>query len=279
MRGPLVVSVLFHALILLMTAVGLPYLVKEPVIVNPVSVELVTIDELTQTNKRAPPVKEEKPKEIEAPKPPEAPPSPPKNTAEAPPDLTTPKPPEPVKEKPKEEPEPVPPPKPVQKAVSKPKPKPPAPVKPKEEPKKDFQSLLKNLTPDAAETSEKTEEQPLEEPTTTGQIANLADKLTISELDAFKHQIEPCWIVPSGAKYAENLAVEVRVIMNRDASVKSANVLDQGRYGRDPSFRAAADSALRALRNQRCQPLKLPLEKYDQWKTIVINFDPSDMLR
>ena len=66
--------------------------------------------------------------------------------------------------------------------------------------------------------------------------------------------------------------------MLRDGTVKNAGVLDIGRYNRDSAFRAAADSALRALRNPRCSPLKLPPEKYDQWKTIVINFDPQDML-
>ena len=66
--------------------------------------------------------------------------------------------------------------------------------------------------------------------------------------------------------------------MNRDGTVNKSSVLDRGRYNRDSTFRAAADSALRALRNPRCSPLKLPPEKYDQWKSIVINFDPRSML-
>ena len=116
------------------------------------------------------------------------------------------------------------------------------------------------------------------EDTSSGQIARLADQLTISELDAFKYQLEPCWNVPAGAKFAENLAVEIRVSMNRDGTVNKSSVLDRGRYNRDSAFRAAADSALRALRNPRCSPLKLPSEKYEQWKSIVINFDPQQML-
>ena len=77
---------------------------------------------------------------------------------------------------------------------------------------------------------------------------------------------------------AKDLSVEIRVQMRRDMTVDKASVLDRGRYNRDSAFRAAADSALRALRNPRCSPLKLPPEKYQQWKTIVINFDPRNML-
>ena len=139
--------------------------------------------------------------------------------------------------------------------------------------------MLKNLAPDAEEArpEEKTIDDVVED-TSSGQIAKLSDQLSISELDAFKYQLEPCWNIPAGAKFAEDLAVEVKVSMARDGTVKNASVLDKGRYNRDSTFRAAADSALRALRNPRCSPLKLPPEKYDQWKSILINFDPRNML-
>lgn len=298
MKGALVKSTLFHVAIFLATVVSIPFLAKEPVVVAPVSVELVDISDMTRTNKVAPPKKEpEKPKEIEAPKPPEKKPEPPKQVAEKPPE---PKPPEPKKEPPKEpekEPEKKPeppkealaPPKPEKKKEPEKKPEPPKPKPPEkkqpdpkkeEEQEEDFASLLKNLTPAENTPPEpETPEKPVEdaEPAA-GQIAELSDRLSISELDAFKRQIEPCWNVPAGAEYAENLAVEVRVIMRRDMTVQDASVLDQARYNRDSAFQAAADSALRALRNPRCSPLKLPPEKYNEWKTIVINFDPREML-
>jgi hypothetical protein len=229
------------------------------------------------------PKKEEKPeKEPEklAPPPMDKPPPPPKMTAEAPPDMTAPKPPEPKdKNAEPEKPLPLPP-----KPADKPKPKPKEPEKPKKveaaKPKEDpFASLLKNLTPDAEVTAEqKPEETMKDDPSAAGQIARLGDQLTISELDAVKRQIGPCWNVQTGSKYAENLAVEVRVFINRDGSIQEARVLDTGRYNRDAAFRAAAESALRALRNPRCAPLKLPPEKYEQWKVTIINFDPREML-
>jgi hypothetical protein len=46
---------------------------------------------------------------------------------------------------------------------------------------------------------------------------------------------------------------------------------------RDPFFRAAADSALRAI--LRCQPFDLPVEHYDDWQTVTVDFDPRYMLQ
>jgi hypothetical protein len=264
MKGPLVRSFIFHAVIIALTTIGLPFVAKDPLVIStPISVEIVEIDKITQTNKVAKPTPA--PEKQEAPKkeaPPEAKPEPPKMTEQAPPE-----PPKPA---------------PVKKAeVEKPKPTPKKPEPPKQEPekKKDFQTLLKNLTPAApAVTETPAQAEPVEETTDTAPLALLSDRLTMSELDAFKHQIEPCWNIPAGAKFAEDLAVEVRVTMNRDMTVQSASILNQARYNRDSHFRAAADAALRALRNPRCSPLKLPPDKYDQWKTIVVRFDPSEML-
>ena len=45
----------------------------------------------------------------------------------------------------------------------------------------------------------------------------------------------------------------------------------------DPFFRSAAESALRAVLNRRCQPFKLPPEKYDIWKLMILSFNPKEM--
>jgi outer membrane biosynthesis protein TonB len=260
-------SVMLHILVVVISMIGLPMLKKPLPVITPINIEIVTIDAKTQTDRS--PQRQSAP--LTRPKPSQ-------NTAEAPPDLTKEKPPD---VKPVKQPQPVenvPVPK-AEKIKKKPKAKPeltkkPEPT-PKREKKNDFETLLKNLTPD------ETVSKPVEHITQEGEnspLAELGTALTVSELDAFRYQIEPCWNVPSGAKYAENLAVEIRVHMNRDATLRSAKVLDQRRYNSDTAFRAAADSALRALRNPRCSPLRLPPEKYETWKTIVINFDPRDML-
>ena len=65
--------------------------------------------------------------------------------------------------------------------------------------------------------------------------------------------------------------------MNSDGTVRQARIIDQGRLESDPFFRAAAESALRAVLNPRCNPLKLPPEKFKQWQNMTLIFDPQKM--
>lgn len=269
-KRALLSSILFHFLIVIVSMIGMPFIAKPPSNLTPINIEIVAIDKKTQTN--VPP--KSNPAPLTRPKPAA------KNTAEEVPDLTKEKPPE-IKPEKVEPTETVPLPE-AEKPKEKPKPKPEKTVKPKpqpkvEEKKNDFDSLLKNLAPDTPDEQVKKTPDVVEEGETTPNV-ELGEALTVSELDAFRRQIEPCWNVPSGAKYAENLVVEIRVYMNPDATLKSAKVLDQFRYNSDTAYRAAADSAVRALRNPMCSPLRLPLDKYESWKTIVIRFDPRDML-
>ncbi|MGB0719457.1 MAG: energy transducer TonB [Bdellovibrionales bacterium] len=278
LKPALIASGTLHLAVLIIATIGLPFIVKdEPLIITPVSIELVDLADVTRTTRIAQPQKDKAIEKPEAPQPPKPKPAP-QVTSEAPPDLTAPTPP-----KIETTPEKAAPPEPVLEAAKdKEQPKP----KPKEKPKtqakpaqqKDFASLLKNLAPEEEDQKQEQTDTPSDIETASGNIAQLADRLSISELDAFKRQIEPCWNVPMGAKYAEDLNVEIRVNLTRAGEVQQASVLDKGRYNRDGAFRAAADSAMRALRNPRCAPLKLPADKYEQWKTVVINFDPGSML-
>jgi hypothetical protein len=101
--------------------------------------------------------------------------------------------------------------------------------------------------------------------------------MTISEIDAIRRQIERCWNLPAGAKDAENLVVEVAVEMNADGTPRTAAIANQTRMRSDPFYRAAAESALRAVLNPRCHPFKLPPDKYDRWRTMTLVFNPKEM--
>jgi hypothetical protein len=101
--------------------------------------------------------------------------------------------------------------------------------------------------------------------------------LSISEIDLVRQQIAACWNLPAGAREAEDLAIEVWVAMNPDGTVREARIRDKGRMETDPFFRSAAESALRAILNPRCNPLRLPRQKYDHWKTMTLTFDPREM--
>ena len=43
-------------------------------------------------------------------------------------------------------------------------------------------------------------------------------------------------------------------------------------------FRAAAESALRAVNHPECKKLKVPEKKYKTWKEIILDFDPSQSI-
>ncbi len=102
--------------------------------------------------------------------------------------------------------------------------------------------------------------------------------LTLSERDFIRQQIQKCWNVPAGARDAQNLVVNLGVDLNRDGSLQTVEILDTGRYNTDSFYRAAADSAVRAVR--LCSPLKgLPPEKYGSWGSMELTFDPRDMLQ
>jgi hypothetical protein len=138
-----------------------------------------------------------------------------------------------------------------------------------------FNALLKNLA--AKKLPQDTSQQANAKPQQSSQpVAPLGAQLSVSEIDLVREQIEKCWNVPAGARNAQNLTPEFRVTMNPDGTVQNAVQLNPERNN-DPFFLAAADSARRALLNPACQPLKLPPEKYNQWQTFTITFDPKDI--
>jgi len=273
----------------------------------PIFIEIKTISDRTQTDKRA---AQKKPDPKDA-----------ANQAKKTPPNSAIKPPAPDKKPPKAAtskrqsaeltaPPKLPDPKPVKKQEEA-KPPPQPVIKPREDPPKkktepdksikkaapkpeqDFGSVLKNL----AENQEKTEQEPIikapeapkdrqdflkrlnleDEEKASGQNLPLGDSLTISEIDMLRRQLERCWNIPIGARDAQNLVIDIHLVVNPDRSVRRAEIVDQKRYHSDGFFRAAAESALRALYHPDCTPLALPERKYDTWKEIVVTFDPRNM--
>jgi hypothetical protein len=102
--------------------------------------------------------------------------------------------------------------------------------------------------------------------------------LSISVHEAVAAQLRKCWVVPAGIKDAEDVIIAIRVDMNPDATVRNSTIVDMDLAMSDSFYRAAAESALRATKNPRCQPLPLPLDQYEQWRTMTLNFNPQDML-
>ena len=94
-------------------------------------------------------------------------------------------------------------------------------------------------------------------------------RLSRAMLDVLPAAIRPCW----STSLASDAAVTVRVIMNRDGTVESAELADIGDDA-GPDHQAAAQSALRAVLNPNCQPWPLPAEDWPNWQYMELRFDP-----
>ena len=105
----------------------------------------------------------------------------------------------------------------------------------------------------------------------------IGNELTMTEEDLIRAHYKKCWFVHKGMKNWREQKVEIHATFGLDGSVAKSEVVDKGRYASDSMFKAAAERALRAIRDPECQPLPLPLDKYDLWKDMIIEFDPKDM--
>ena len=276
MKTPVVFSAGFHIALVIVALVGLPYFKTEPdpLESTAIPIEILPIAELTTTNK--PPIKaapapekppEEKPIQKEKPLPPKV------EAVEPPKEITPPKPKTEAKPKPK----PVTPP-PPDEALEKPKEKPPEEKPVEETQAQDFTNLLKNLQDAPPEVQEDLPESKTADAPAPSPVASFSEQLTMSEMDALRQQLVRCWSIQAGARYAEELVVEVRVTVSRERRVLSAEIQDTWRYSQDSYFRAAADSAIRALHSPQCETLNVNPDKYEQWKDMIVTFDPREML-
>jgi outer membrane biosynthesis protein TonB len=305
LRSWLAFSIAIHALILALMIFGLPYFHPKPRDLPPmISVELVEIGKETTTHKVSDANKVVKQPEEQQP----APPTPPPPQAE----------PTPPQPEPQPEPQPQPRPEPqdapklpaVDTAVPELKTPdlvvkaqiPDAPklaaIEPKsteltvpkvdlkrvppKPPAESFDSVLKNLT--KTKPQQPTDQPPVPQAKTpprqaSGAQAPVSANLTASEMDALAQQLRRCWSLPATSKDAQNLVVDVDITVNPDRTLASApQVSDAGRMATDPAFRAAAMAATRALRNPECSPLALPPDKYQEWQSMTVHFDPKEML-
>ncbi|MBX9944481.1 MAG: hypothetical protein K2Y40_10415 [Reyranella sp.] len=305
MRTPAIASATVHVFVLAAAVLNLDFFGRTPPLEpEPVMVEFEAIDKkaaaptvgnpppqpkdvpIAQETTKAPPPKTADP--------PPAPPQPKPEPAEAKPlpptpaEKPKPEPPKPVEEAialkpkapepPKAEPPKPEPPKPAPEAK---KPEPPKPPPPKPAPRNVVDSVVDDILKNQQSTTKvQTPEQqprPVQQVTRQAPAApNLAAVVTASEIEGVRSKIRPCWNFPAGVRDQAGLIVTLVVQMNQDGTPVKAELKDTGRYNNDPTYRAAADAAHRAIMNPRCQPWPLSAEKFNNWRTITFNFDPRD---
>lgn len=237
-------SVALHVGFVLIAVFGLPTLFAREDVFMPsaITVEIVPVGQLTNLPSKPKPIS--KPKRADQPK--NTKPVPKVKTEEAqakplPKDAVAP--PEP-KEKTAE-------PKPVEKEKKE--------AKPKEE-VDDFAVLMAKLRQQSNEAPEdlapKDEKSAEDNTSKSDYVYDDTAPLSLSERDAIRNQFIRCWRMPAGARDAHDLAVRVRVQVARSGLVERADLVSaqRDRYNRDSYFRAAADSAIRAV--WRCKQLE-----------------------
>ena len=107
-----------------------------------------------------------------------------------------------------------------------------------------------------------------------GQRTTSGSKLSQSEMDALRGQVQRCWNIPAGAADGGNLRVSVQFKLDRSGALEGSPEIISG-GGSGGVERAAAEAARRAV--ARCAPYNLPADKYDAWADVIVNFDPSEM--
>ena len=97
-------------------------------------------------------------------------------------------------------------------------------------------------------------------------------EVTATEIDILRNHVRQCWNAPYAANEL-NKIINLKIFTNPDGSVVNVQIIDVAFYKKDPVYRAAADSARRAVKD--CSPLPLPKNKYDLFKIFTFNFDTS----
>ena len=267
MTRSLIYSLSFHAVMILLTILSLPFMIREPIDLPPIiSVELIQISDKTnipfapKAKKVIEKVKEEEKRVVSEQAPPAA--------------------------KAKEKPDRIPLPKEQdeKKELIKKKQN-PKEVKPEIRQASEFEKKEIIDTNQIAALIDKAKEETAKvkknkNKLTQSSVKNsFASGLTLSEEDALRAQIFGCWTVPLGLPYDEDLLVRVKLELKQDGTINKSEILDHERMNKPGQkfYKILAESALRAVRI--CQPLRVPQTGYEKWKTIQLNFNPTEMLK
>jgi len=263
----IVISFGLHTMLVIITAMSLPFLAKKPINLPPiVSVELIQITDKTnipfapKAKKIIEEIKEKEKKLV---------------SEQAPPKMVK-----------KEKPDSIPLPNEKIKKIEKIKDKKQNPEKIKTEIKQVSEFEKKNLF-DPNNIAALIDKSKIESAKTTKKLDKITqdqDKnidsrgLSLSEEDALKAQIFGCWSIPLGLPYNENLLVRIKLQLKPDGSIIRSEILDHARMNKPGQgfYKVLAESALRAIK--LCQPLRVPSKGYEKWKELQLNFDAREML-
>ena len=263
----LIYSITFHSVLVLLTILSLPFMLREPIDLPPiVSVELIQISDKTNIPyaPKARKIIEETKKKEERLVSEQAPPA--------------------AKAKEKPDRIPLPNEKKEEKQIIKKKQN-PEEIKPQIRQASEFEkkeiidtNQIAALI-DKAKEEEAVKQKKSDKVTQSSKKNSFASGLTLSQEDALRAQIFGCWSVPLGLPYDKDLLVRIKLNLEKDGTILKSEILDHQRMNKPDQkfYKVLAESALRAVR--LCQPLKVPPTGYDKCKELQLNFNPTEMLK
>ena len=71
--------------------------------------------------------------------------------------------------------------------------------------------------------------------------------------------------------------MSIKLSLNSSGEVISSKLMNT-LNNVDTFFRTLAESAIRAVNHPNCRRLKVPKRKYETWKEMILDFDPSLMV-
>ena len=101
--------------------------------------------------------------------------------------------------------------------------------------------------------------------------------LTQGETEGFRIAVQDCWVVDVGSQAAD-VSVTVGFDMDRSGRVVGSSLrMLSAEGGTGPAVDTAFQAARRAILRCQGDGYNLPPEKFDQWKSVEMTFNPESM--
>ena len=109
------------------------------------------------------------------------------------------------------------------------------------------------------------------------EIKKIVPQLTMSEIDLVMQQLRSCFNPRAGTQISGNEMVKILAKVDKNAYVRkdTIKIIDTNIIKSNPYYEAITESAIATLYNPLCSKLKLPLDKFETWKELIITIDYS----
>lgn len=110
-----------------------------------------------------------------------------------------------------------------------------------------------------------------------GQGALPVGELAAADQAMIEMAVRACWNFDLGAPGALTYRITIAATMGADGMVRSAEIRDTEGDAPESAVLAAAQGALRAVTNPRCQPWPVPTWGWQEGREVVLTFNPSQI--